>query len=333
MDELLIVGQGLVDPAYQLGLYLVAISIILAGFILGIGKALGSTKLQSWGVEEFAQAIINGALLGFIASASFSLSQLADSFVPKDLIQNCSYTQFPLFIQTTICLQDNLLNIIYQSMEKLTKLSYQLGSLSTITIKFNVIDAIPLLSLRYMAENFSTLSNQFLAISTLLETQKQFLLFIAQTGFSIFLPLGLLLRMFFITRKIGGAILAGAIGFYIFYPLFLLSLSINERSINLIFEKFSKEADSLLLATSPFPQLDWNKEQDVINLFFNSLGSSPTLASKVSSIFSFGSQFLGVIQLHSYIFISLSIICTLIFIYQLALALGSEFNLQLFESL
>ncbi|MCX8163008.1 MAG: hypothetical protein N3D10_00435 [Candidatus Micrarchaeota archaeon] len=334
MNQILVPGQNLIDPAYQLGLYLVAISIILAGFILGIGKALGSRKMQSWGIEELTQAIINAALLGALVSISVVLSQLADSLVgTQPAFENCSYPNFPLFIQTTLCAQDNILSIIYQSVSKLTLASYQLGSLSTLTIKFNVVDSLPLFSLRYISENFALVAKDFLSCATILETQKQFLFFIASSGFSIFLPIGLLLRMFFMTRKVGGAILAGAIGFYIFYPLFLLSLTLNEKNIENVFSSFSKEIDSLILSSSPFPQVDWNKEQEVLNLFFNSLGSNPTLASKTSSVLSLSSQFLGIIQLHSYIFVLVNISCSLIFIYQLASVLGSELNLQLFENL
>lgn len=52
--------------------------------------------------------------------------------------------------------------------------------------------------------------------------QKVLLEFVAETMFAIFLPLGIFLRCFVITRKMGATLMAVAVGLYVVYPLTLV---------------------------------------------------------------------------------------------------------------
>ncbi len=52
--------------------------------------------------------------------------------------------------------------------------------------------------------------------------QKVLLEFIAQTMFSVFLPVGIVLRCFSLTRRMGSTIMAFAVGLYVVYPLTLV---------------------------------------------------------------------------------------------------------------
>jgi hypothetical protein len=56
----------------------------------------------------------------------------------------------------------------------------------------------------------------------LVELNIQLLNFVAQNSLLLLLPIGLVLRTVFATRKVGGFLIALAIGLYIFYPAFVL---------------------------------------------------------------------------------------------------------------
>lgn len=327
----LISGQNLIPAAYDLGINLVVISIVLAGFAIGLSQVIKSRKILSWGVEELIQAIINAALLGVLVSGSASLSILATSLVDQAYLQNCAYNSFPAFIRASLCKQEIITDLIYESVQYLYSTSYSLASLSSINIKLNVIDATPLLSLDYAAKHFSTIAFNLLNIAVLLETQKEFLIFIAQSGFSLFLPIGLLLRMFFMTRKVGGAILAGSVGFYIFYPLLILAFGIDQNHLDTISKDFSDSLKAVSNIVGAFPQVDWGKEQEIISMVFGL--AKTNVASKVSEALIISNQFLAVMQLYSYVFVTLCAITTIIFIYQLSSILGSEFRLDVFDKI
>jgi hypothetical protein len=333
MDPILDIGQSLLLPAYELGINLVIISILLAGFAIGISRVINSKRLLNWGVEELIQAIINGILLGLIVSGSATLSTLASSIVPTTkALATCSFdSNFPNFISITLCNLDFFVTNIYDAVNFLYATSYSLSAIASININLNVIAVSPLSSLSYASEQFSKFASDFLFIATIIQTQREFLFFIAKTGFSIFLPIGLLLRMFFLTRKVGGAILAGAIGLYIFYPLFLLSLTFEPTSLENLNDVFNKSLNDLSSSISPFPQVDWGKEEDIVGLIFNL--SKKDIAAKTSFAINATSRLVAFYQLYSYVFSLLTIFCTLIFIYQLADVLGSEFRLNIFQEL
>jgi len=141
----------------------------------------------------------------------------------------------------------------------------------------------------------------------------------------------LILRMFFMTRKVGGAIIAGAIGFYIFFPLFLLSFGLDLNQMDQANGVFENTINELAKISAPFPQIDWSKEQDIINLVF-SLGQKD-LALTTSAALKVSSQLLSLMQLYSYIYVGFAILTTFIFIYQLASIFGLEFNLDIYDKI
>jgi hypothetical protein len=56
----------------------------------------------------------------------------------------------------------------------------------------------------------------------LVSLNTQISIFISQNALSLLFPVGLVLRSFFATRKVGGFLIALAVGLYIFYPAFVL---------------------------------------------------------------------------------------------------------------
>jgi hypothetical protein len=73
------------------------------------------------------------------------------------------------------------------------------------------------------------LSSQVLMLNTLLilvNLNAQIVAFFAASALTVFFPVGLLLRSFFATRRIGGFLIGLALGLYVLYPAFVLAFPI-----------------------------------------------------------------------------------------------------------
>ncbi|MFA5107985.1 MAG: hypothetical protein WC492_00415 [Candidatus Micrarchaeia archaeon] len=336
MQPSLILDLSLTSPAYSLAINLVVISIVLSALALGISRAISSRKLWAWGVEELAQSIINAILLGAIVSGALASGEIASSFVEPDLIANCAYTMPNMPIPNSplvlsICKIDYASSKAWNAAQSLGRLSFSLGSLSSITANANVISATPFYALRDASSQYSQISYRLANIISAFEMQKQFLLFVSYAAFSIFLPAGLLLRMFFATRKLGGAIMAGAIGFFLVYPLCYSAFASDMSSLNESYSTLAKDLDLVSESILPFPAIDWGKSGVISNLVLNMSGQD--VAAKVSVPMLSASSFAAVLEMYSLVYPLICIAITLVCIYELAGILGSEFRLDFFEKI
>ena len=82
--------------------------------------------------------------------------------------------------------------------------------------------------------------------------QKVLLQFVAETGFRIFLPIGVVLRCFTLTRRLGATIMAFAVGMYIVYPT---TLVMN----NEIYNSVAPLPKTEYWGSLPFKLLDFNE--------------------------------------------------------------------------
>jgi len=322
------------SPAYFMAINLVVISLLLSGFALGISRAIRSKKLWGWGVEELSQSIINAALLGALMAGAPISASLASSLIPSELSSTCpSYSSLdnasPTPLSFSLCSIDSAIEKGASTAQILEKNSFLLGTLSSLQINANVISAQPFLSLQYSAQNYSSLAWQIYLLLTSLELQKQFLFFIASFAFSLFLPAGLILRLFFATRKMGGAIMGGAIAFFLIYPLAYSAFAADASFLEETYLSASSDLDSLSAALSPIPLIDWEKEGAISNLMYNLWGQE--ISSKVYLPYSSTSAFLGALAMQALIFPLICIAISLVCAKELSSILGSEFKLDLFE--
>lgn len=318
------------SPAYTLAIDLVIISILLSGFSLGISRALRSKKLWAFGVEELSQAIINAAMLGVLISFTLLSTEIVNSLVSDSMQSSCTHLvdHSNSAISYSICSIEDALLMGQDISDQLSEQSFKLGFLSSIRLELNVVSAQPFSSLSHPSEDYSSWIFRIADTISVLELQRQFLHFISSTSFAIFLPIGLLFRMFFATRKLGGVIMAASIGLYLIYPLAYLSL-IQSDNLQVVYDQTQVNLDSLSTALAFSPLIDWDKPGELANETIKLTGNN--ISQAVSMPYSSVSAFMGNLSHFAFIYPILALVITLVFIFELSALLGSEFSLDIME--
>jgi len=96
------------------------------------------------------------------------------------------------------------------------------GSASSLRVSAGVLSAQPFFSLESASKALSSLSEQSQFRSSAAYFEFELGDFVRNSALAFFLPIGLILRSFFATRKLGAAAMALAVSAYLIYPLFFL---------------------------------------------------------------------------------------------------------------
>lgn len=320
------------SPVYKLATDLVIISIVLAALALGISRALGSRKLWTWGAEELAQALINAALLGVLVAWAAGSSALVSGVLPASALAACPSASTSLNSPLTydLCALDHVSASIHSVSGALMAQSFKLGMLAKMQVSADVVTASPFDALTYPSKAYADWTFSLSALLSSLEIQRQFLMLVASSAFSIFLPVGLVLRLFFPTRKLGGALMGASIGFFLIYPLAysaLLSLGPASGASQAALSSLS----DLSQATAIIPQLDFGKSPQLVQMVSNLSGTD--IASLAFGPYASVSSLIGVLQLQLVLYPLLALGITFASIWELSMLLGGEFSLGLFKEI
>ncbi|MEM4216272.1 MAG: hypothetical protein QXD51_04285 [Candidatus Anstonellales archaeon] len=229
---------------------IVAIMIILSGIAIGVGKAIGSKRLELFGVEEFAQAVLNAAIIGVFAAIATTITQ-----VSSDVDFLTCGAGLPEELQ---CQMANVENTSFSLMTETTKTSLTLGYYESLLLYFGAFDIQILKGLGPIRETlgdgikFLNLNSTFAAMNSQLAN------FIRQTMLEVFLPLGIIFRSFFATRKIGGFLIGAAIGFYLLFPYFILIVPSPLPILDSTVASFKAINENANYATMPIVDLNNN---------------------------------------------------------------------------
>ena len=225
------------EYGFGIGITVISIMLIIGGIILGIGYALDEKKFKDFGKQEIYQSIANGVILGSLIILFLPngiIANLVNYAVASD---NAAYS-CPGFMSSNsgICFAYNYLvgtlpytfnGISYLSLSEITSsllvgfsaLAIFLGALSGTTVNLIVVSFSPgamimpfLHQVQYIME---ILSASLIGVYV----QASLLTFIAISAITVLLPLGIILRTFFPTRKLGGFIMAVSISLYVVFPL------------------------------------------------------------------------------------------------------------------
>jgi hypothetical protein len=318
---------------WSLAINIIIVGVLLSGIALGIGMALRSRKLWAWGVEELAQAIVNAALLGVLLAWLASVDGITSGMVDTSGM-NCTalQSQMQLGSNTPLyysrCALYNAEGGAISLISSLSSLSYKLGWLSGLTVSVNVVQAKPFLSFSDISTSYSQWAGHFALLLSASQVNQQFLSLVASSAFSLFLPAGLLLRMFFLTRKFGAALMAGSIGFFIVYPLAYSSLAQPQLVAKSIEAASASLADTYSFL-SAVPIVDLGKSGDVANLISNLSGGQLPYAS--TAPYAALSAARASLELAFIFYPLIALALTAVAIRELYMALSAEFNLNLFE--
>ena len=194
----------------------VTASIVLAGILIGIGRAFTYKRLENFGIEEFIQSVINAAIIGAFAVIIELANTISTSILEEDVCGTGTV------IEQLVCLMDGTSIALFSLFQETVKLVNTLGYYQSMVLDFDFLSIQPFVNLSAMSLILSVqlLLLQFLIV--FVDLNVQVLTFIGQNALLIIFPIGLVLRTFFATRRIGGFLIGLAIGVYLLYPSFIM---------------------------------------------------------------------------------------------------------------
>jgi hypothetical protein len=237
-------GQGLVSPWFTIAMAAAMISFLGAGLVYVIGQSFGIEPIKRAGNAEVWQAIASMILIAMLFGAEAFEYSLVEQLETMSSVAGAAIVKPELFQggQATASIKVNPFEVSYaflrtvsdclsSSAKKINQAANPLEFL--VNMRLGIIVKIP-----YIAptgtplEPFQFIRNTILKVakyeydadeivwlSIFTYFQMAFLKFIETSMFTLFLPVGIILRAFPPTRGAGAVMMALAIGFYMVYPL------------------------------------------------------------------------------------------------------------------
>jgi hypothetical protein len=230
---------------YTIAIEVISIMILVSGISLGIGYAADEKKLKEFGRSELYQSIINGVIVGSLVLA-FSTGGIFSNAI-NGTVANVSYSPCvpPLSYNDAICFAHDYLtglapigvgNVQYPSITDSvlgllipTSLLYSgLGILSAVSVNLGFVsfslNNLISPAMHQLSYIISALTFALIGI----QTQDALLRVVAGVATPLLLPIGVILRSFYPTRKLGGGIMAITIALFVVFPLsYLLDANIT----------------------------------------------------------------------------------------------------------
>lgn len=210
--------------SFDIAIMAATISILLGGILFGVGIGFGLRRIRLLGAEEVGQGIISAAMVG----ALFSFTALIDSTVPSLVpsgplpacsgIQNPAASPFSYYACNLQALSDSFASL-GSSLSRSADIS---GFASSLAVDAGVVSAQPFFALRAASESLSEQARQAYSLSAIAYLELELSMFISSSALAVFLPVGLVLRTFFATRRLGAAAIAIAVAAYMVFPLLFL---------------------------------------------------------------------------------------------------------------
>ncbi len=209
---------------------IVALSIVLSGLLIGIGRAIGSHKIEFFGREELIQAIINAGLVGAYATIVLTATEISRELAGDRICREGDA------IENLQCVYENLSSQTYGLLVETLHLHSMVAYYQSLVLDFSTFSIQPL---AYLSSVSLILEVQALTLQQLLllsEVHVQILAFFGPQLLTFFFPLGLIFRAFFSTRKLGGFLIALSIGLYLLYPSMVMVFpepDLNQTQVHL----------------------------------------------------------------------------------------------------
>jgi hypothetical protein len=313
--------------AYGLNIAILLVSIMLTigGIALGIGYAVNIKKFKEFGKDEIIQSLINGALVGGLLLL-FVNSGVMDSLINSIALGNGTQASCSNFLSynSAICFAYNYLvgSTPYYFMGAPHN-SILTSIMGLIMILLPLYATLGLLK-TFLSPLLSQIQSAVQALSAAavsVTVQASVLAFIAVSALTIILPLGLILRSFYPTRKTGGFLIALAICLYVVFPLTYVMNATISNSYLMAANETGSSAVAMTTEgiTSSVTSL---ANQGLNNASVLSLigGFGSWIASLLNGIFSDVGNFI----VYAFIMPAFSLVITGISVRELSRILGSE---------
>jgi hypothetical protein len=334
---------------YSIAITLIAIMLAIAGIVLGIGYAIDDRKLKDFGRSEIYQSIINGIIVGtlivaFSTGGFFSLlinnvaggaaltanceqamsGNAAICFAYNYLVGvqpvSINGASYPTLIDTSVALLVPT-SLLYTGLGLLSSIKLSVGIIS---IGFSSMLNPMLTALDYIIEILT-------AAIISIEVQGILLKFISIVAIPMLLPVGIVLRTVYVTRKLGGAIMAIAIGLFAVFPLtYVLNASlatsylgsINNGSVSTFINSEINTNSNIINSATAIT----NNSKNTVGIVGYFTGAITGLVQGFESFLNEITNVVALIVIEVFFLPVFSIILTAISIRELARILGSEIS-------
>jgi len=226
----------------------IALSAVLASFFMlaiayMLSKAFNHQGLRKWVQAEVYNVFANGllvvglvALVGIILSATTTVTaEIATSIgaleyidpgtgIPTGVTVDNPFVLAQLFIDENLqCLKTWYLNAFLADViiEPIEQFSIGIAGMDAVSASTPLSPIVSMLYFIAHNTTFLILANYF---------QRHLLIFIFQTMFTVFLPVGIILRTLPVTRGAGGFLIALSIGLYVVYPVAVSGMMLTTRT-------------------------------------------------------------------------------------------------------
>jgi hypothetical protein len=232
---------------------------------------------------------------------------------------------YPTIFDSTVSLLAPL-SVAYATLSVINSMSFSLGAIS-----MGISGAMkPLLT------GISYVIDALTVALVSIEIQGYLLTFISASAMSILMPLGIVLRCLYFTRKLGGAVLAITIGLFAILPMtYVLDASIvnsyattfsNSSATNILTNATDMQG-TLLNKVSAYQSGTTNSTSTIGQITAILSGFASSIEQFLSGI----SKFVAIIIVQAFLLPAFSLILTVISIRELARILGTEINLNRFS--
>lgn len=234
-------GQDVIELAFLL----MFISVILISLVYIISNAISNDKLKAWAKSEIFEVLYSAILFGVIVFAIVSFDTVVNYLVFQQLgsdtfaagvcngaalnLQGTNYQQIPFcHIKLSMYFLGSLFNEL-STMAFKTYQSYTVTStIADMSINFELLTEKsgnfifnPWRGCFVIGNQIKTMGFEFMTkLMTITKLQEVFVTFIGKALFPVLLSLGIVLRSFPYTRRLGGLLMAIAISLFFVYPMF-----------------------------------------------------------------------------------------------------------------
>ncbi|MBI4361240.1 hypothetical protein HY572_05715 [Candidatus Micrarchaeota archaeon] len=227
----------------------VTLSLLVVGVLFAFASVFDLRRLRVWARAEFMQVVVSGVLVGGLLAGSLALQSLS-----TDLAGG----QEPIVFAGTYL--NGVNQNIAQASAQLTVFTLMLAALQDVQVSIAPvgvgISGRPLAGLdaQLGQAKFILSALSFVSLTNLV--QIYLLVFIQATMMYYFLPVGVVLRSFSLTRPVGAFMMALAVGLYFVFPLtFVFNAAAMEKmasSIDVYTESLKEFNEAFPLETLNF---------------------------------------------------------------------------------
>jgi hypothetical protein len=219
-----------------------AMAVIMAASFVSvaymIGSLLNNQNIIGWAKSEFMQVLASALIIGGVfwlvsmvtalsaSAAGYTGINCASTSLMEDPIASGEIARAPCHINVA----QQYIEIMYENVFHESKDILRAASLLAVAANFNItlemlvppwlsLTIVPYGPLNMVFETLALAFDMLVKIMLLQKFQLYFMSFTWRALFPMLLVMGVILRTFFFSRKLGGLLIALAIGIYVAYPL------------------------------------------------------------------------------------------------------------------